>query len=481
MTKGEKPEALEQQILKFIRDNNLIRAGEKILIAVSGGPDSMSLLYILYHLQSELDVTLHIAHLNHQLRGKEAETDAQYVAAIARSLNIDATIEKRDVIGFQSAYKLTLEEAAREVRYRFMAETADSLGINKVAVGHTQNDHVETILLHVIRGAGIQGLRGLESSRHMQFAGRQLTVIRPLLNTKREDVEKYCAGIHLEPCVDESNYSFSPLRNRIRQELLPLLRSYNLGISDSLLRIGNIASDELAFLEAETKKIWCRTVREEGNVLVFDKTGLQKLAPALQRQLLRDGFRKLLGTLKDIEATHIERILRALRKPAGKQILLPAGLVFSIEYDRYLFGKTPDTLTPFPQLKRQFVISVPGKTRIPGWVIEATVDRQDVRAQTGAEEKCSVFEAFFDKDKVGDMIEVRPRHRGDRFQPLGMAKLKRLGEFMIDARIPQSWRNRIPIFCTPQQIIWVAGWRIDERVKVTEDTRNAICLRLIRE
>jgi tRNA(Ile)-lysidine synthase len=481
MKDEKQKETLEQKVLGFIRKNRLIQSGEKILVAVSGGPDSVSLLYILNRLHAELAVTLYIAHLNHQLREQEADRDAQYVADLARSFHIPATIGKRDVIRYQAEHKISLEEAAREVRYCFLAETARSLGIEKVAVGHNQNDQVETILLHIIRGTGTQGLRGLQPSRSMKFVGYPLTVIRPLLNIKREEIEKYCARLRLTPCVDTSNYSLSILRNRVRLELLPLLQSYNPGVTGSLLRIGNVAGDELALLEAETHKIWSEIARKEENVLILDKAGLLKLAPALQRQVLREAVRELIGTLRDIEARHIEEILQALRKPAGKQIIFPEGLVFSIEYNRYLFGKNPERLNPFPQLKGEFDIVVPGKTRVPGWTIEATVSRLDESAEGVLEGNDDLLSACFDKIRVGDKIKMRTRLRGDRFQPLGMAQEKRLGEFMIDARIPKDWRDRIPIFFTPQQIIWLAGWRIDERVKVTENTQNVLCLKITKD
>ncbi len=477
----KRQEGLEQKVLRFIRDNSLFQRGEKILVAVSGGPDSVSLLYILYHLRSELEIDLQVAHLDHQLRQKESETDARYVGELAEALGLPVIIEKGDVLGYQSEHRLSLEEAAREVRYSFLAETARSLGTNKVAVGHTLNDHVETILLHIIRGAGTLGLQGLLPCRCLKVAGQQLTVVRPLLDIKREETEKYCARLNLSPCVDVSNYSLSPLRNRIRHELLPLLQTYNPEILGALSRMGNVARDELALMEAETQKIWRKITRKQGSALVLNKTGLLKLAPALQRQVLRKSIYKLLGTLRDIESKHIEEILGALQKPAGKRIVLPEGLVFRIEYDRYLLGGDLEELNPFPKFKGEFDIALPGKTQVPGWLIVAKIIQSEVPPGQVIEANNVVLSACFDKDKIGDKIMIRPRKRGDRFQPLGMREAKRLGEFMIDARIPQAWRDRIPILCSPQQIIWVAGWRIDERVRVTESTGRVLCVRMTRE
>lgn len=479
INKKPKP-TLEQRVLRFIRSNELIKAGQKVLVAVSGGPDSVCLLNTLYKLQTDLNITLHIAHLNHQLRGEESEADARYVADLARQLNIPATLEKRDVAGYQAGHRLSLEEAAREVRYNFLAQTAQSVGAERVAVGHTLNDQVETILLHIIRGAGTRGLRGLQPSYTLQFSGEHLTVVRPLLEITRHETGDYCSQLHLTPCLDTSNLSLSRLRNRVRHELLPLLQSYNPGIFESLLRIGCIAQDDLAFLEAESDKAWQKIVRKEETTLIFDKKRFKILAPALQRQLLRKAIDELLGTLKDIETRHIEKIMGSLGKPAGRQITLPEGLIFSLEYDRYLLGFNPQELVPFPALEGEIEINIPGETRLPGWKIEATVTAHDKMRESLEAVNSDNFTGCFDKDLVGVKIKVRTRRRGDRFQPLGMSQPKKVGEFMQDARIPKTWRQKIPIVYSPQQIIWVAGWRIDERVKVTESTRQILCLKMVK-
>ena len=269
------------------------------------------------------------------------------------------------------------------------------------------------------------------------------------------------------------------LRNRIRRELLPLLQSYNPGVIESLLRISRIARDDLEFLDAETAKIQPGIIRREGNTLLFDKGGLLKLAPALQRQLIRKAIEELLGTLKDIESRHIEEILEALGKPAGKEIILPEGLIFGIEYDRYWLSFNPEELVPFPELQGDWDINVPGRASVSGWVVEANVILREKLPENWQAAGNNKFSACFDADKVGAEIKMRARRRGDRFQPLGMKRLKKIGEFMLDAEIPQAWRDRIPVIYVPQQIIWVAGWRIDDRVKVTENTRRVLCLKMV--
>ena len=462
---------LEQRVLRFIREQHLVPSPQKLVAAVSGGADSVCLLHILVKLREELGISLHIAHLDHQLRGAESEADARYVADLARQLDIPATIERRDVTGYQARNRVSLEEAAREVRYTFLAQVAKATGADRVAVGHTVDDHVETILMHLIRGSGTRGLRGLQPLSRWQSSGNSLTIIRPLLEISRQETDDCCRQHRLKPRIDASNLSLSPLRNRIRHQLLPLLQSYNPQVAAALLRTARIASDELAFLDKEVARLWDEIAVRQGKTIILNKERLCQLAPALKRHLLRTSIEKLLGNLRDIETRHIEEIMDTLDKPAGKRISLPEGLTFAVEYDRYLLGADPAALSPYPALDAETTLKIPGRTRLAGWQVTATViDREQMA------EKADDLTACFDLDKAGNRVTVRRRKPGDRFQPLGLSQPKKLNAFMIDAKIPQAWRSRIPIVGSAEHILWVVGWRIDERAKVTEDTRRVLCL-----
>ena len=466
-------ETTEERVLRFIRAHQLLH--KQLVVAVSGGPDSVCLLHLLVKLQKKPGVSLHVAHLDHQLRGAESEADARYVVSLAHSLNVPATFEQRNVKAYQARHRLSLEEAAREVRYTFLTDVAESIGADCVAVGHTLDDHIETILMHLIRGSGVRGLRGLQPLSQWQSSEKRFTIIRPLLEISREETTAYCQQHRLMPRLDTSNLSLSPLRNRIRQQLLPLLQSYNPQVAEALLRTARIATDEQDFLDKEAARLWRDVAEKQENTITLHKERFLKLPLALKRHFLRTTFEELLGNLKDIEARHIEEIVDVLPKPAGKKITLPAGLTFSIEYDRYLLGTDPAALSPFPVLETEYPLKVPGETELPGWQVEATTIS---RAQMT--EKDDDFIAHFDFDKVGGKVIVRCRQPGDRFQPLGMSQPKKLNHFMIDSKIPQAWRGRIPIVCSPRQILWVAGWRIDERVKVTDATRRVLRLKMER-
>ncbi len=468
----------EQKVLRFIREQDLVTSRQKLLVAVSGGPDSVCLLHILLKLQKELDLELHVAHLNHQLRGAESEADATYVAGLAHRLGIPATVESRDVRAYQSRHRLSPEEAAREVRYSFLARAATAVGAVRVVVGHTADDHVETILMHLLRGSGTRGLRGLLPVSRWQSADHSLVIIRPLLELTREETAAYCRSHRLAPRTDTSNLSPGPFRNRIRHQLLPELRKYNPQVAEALLRTARIAADDLAFIDKEMARLWGEVAQKQGKTVILNKKSFVDLPPALKRHLLRAAIESLLGNLKDIEAGHIEDIIDALDKPAGKVIGLPDGLNFAIEYDRYVLAPDAASLCPFPVLEGETELNIPGRTSIPGWEIEAAVVSPSAATKAGV--KTDDFTAHFDYDKTGNKLSVRRRRPGDRFQPLGMGQPKKLNEFMIDARIPRNWRRRIPVVCSPERILWVVGFRIDERAKVTGTTKEVLRLSFTR-
>jgi len=278
----------------------------------------------------------------------------------------------------------------------------------------------------------------------------------------------------------------------MRHQLLPLLKSYNPRVAEALLRTARIAGDDLAFLDEEGARLWDKIAQEQGDAIILDKERFLELPSALKRHLLRAAIERLLGTVKDIETRHIEGIMAALTKPAGRRISLPGGLIFSIEYNRYLLAPGAAALSPFPILGAEFALNIPGETQLPGWHVEAAIiDHSMVKGKPegalapsettfplnkgkGIGLGNNLFTAYLDLDKTGDKLMVRSRQPGDRFQPLGLSQPKKLGEFMIDAKIPHAWRQRIPIVCSPSQILWVVGWRIDDRIKVTENTEQVL-------
>ncbi|MFH0942235.1 MAG: tRNA lysidine(34) synthetase TilS [Chloroflexota bacterium] len=464
------------RVLAFIQKHCLVAGGEPLLVAVSGGPDSVCLLHLLAGLHDQ-DLSLHIAHLNHKLR-PEADDEASYVAGLARKLQLPATIDERDVKSHQKKHRQSLEEAARQVRYQFLAEVARDIGASRVAVAHTRDDHVETILLHLVRGSGTRGLKGLEplSKWRDKATGDEITVVRPLLETSRQETLDYCAEHHLEPRLDASNLSLSPLRNRLRHQLIPLLKSYNPAVSEALVRLGHIAGDDIAHLANEAARLWPGVAEEKNESIAFNRDGFDRLPVVPQRYLLRLALEKMAGDLKDIESRHLEEMMmKVLDKPAGRKISLPGGIVFLSDYDCYRFTRDIPRLAPYPALEGETALAVPGTTRFAGWRFAASV------ITPGAmKPEADPLTAYFDFDRTGSELSVRGRRRGDRFEPLGLDASKKVGEFMISAKIPSYLRERVPLVVSREGIIWLVGYRTDERVKVTPKTKRILRLRAIK-
>jgi tRNA(Ile)-lysidine synthase len=473
----KKNQPLEEKVLSLIRREGLVIPGQVLVAAVSGGADSVCMLSVLLELQDKLDVRLHVAHLDHCLRGAVSRADARYVAGLARRLGVPVTTESRDVRSYGREHRLSLEEAAREVRYAFLAEVAAAAGAERVAVGHTADDHVETILMHLLRGSGPGGLRGLRPLSRLNCTCREITIVRPLLLLNRDETAAYCRWRRLRPRLDASNLSSKPFRNRVRLELLPELRKYNPRIGEALARLARLAADDLDYIEKEAEQWWQEAVRQEDDYVVLDRQKLAGLPPALQRQVLRKAAAALLGGLKDIEAGHIEDLRDALTKPSGKVVELPGGLRLTVEHDRLLLSQDPDSACPFPALKGEAALNVPGRTCLPGWEVRA-----EIVEHTGDRENSapSGLSAWLDFDKAGNKLIARARRPGDRFQPLGLDGTKELTEFMIDARIPRTWRRRIPIVASPDRVVWLVGWRLDDSVKITEATRRVLRLAFTR-
>ncbi|MFC2049682.1 tRNA lysidine(34) synthetase TilS [Chloroflexota bacterium] len=472
---SRKDKTPEQRVISFIRKHNLFSAGDRLVVAVSGGGDSVCLLHILMRWRKELGVELHLAHLNHQLRGAESDSDASYVSDLAQRLDVSATIERRDVAAYHGQKGGSLEEAAREMRYSFLAEVAGRIDASKVVVGHTRDDHIETIVMHLLRGAGTNGLCGLQPHSVLPWGEKssQLEIVRPLLELTRQETLDYCQLYNLAPRSDSSNVSTSFLRNRVRLELLPVLRSYNPGIDKALLRLADIAVDDISFIEEKALLLWKKIAREEGDVIYLDMSKTAALPRAVQRQVFRKAVKQLRGNLKDVEADHIEAMMDLLSKPAGKKLCLPDGLTLSTEYGRLVLAPAQASTCPLPPLQGISKINIPGETDLSGWRVRADIIQEVVGDDNG-------LAASFDLDKVGTELVVRRRQPGDRFQPLGMSQAKKLQDFMVDSRIPRSWRDRVPLTCSPKQILWVVGWRIDDRVKVTENTKDVLRLQFER-
>ncbi len=464
--------AFERRANAFIREYGLLSGSGKVLVAVSGGPDSVCLLQVLNNLKDVLGIQLHIAHLDHGLRGAESAAEAEYVSGLAEKLGIPVSIERQDVREWNARRKMSLEEAAREVRYRFLDGIARQVGATRVAVGHTRDDQVETTLMHYLRGAGIQGLRGLRAAAPIPYGSKEdgIWVVRPLLKASRQETAAYCQSHDLKPCCDPSNNDTKFLRNRIRIELIPLLRQYNPEIDDALVRLAGLAGEDADFIDEQAAAVCSAIATREGCLTCLDSGKLRGLPLALQRRVFRIVLEQSYGSLRDIEAIHIDALVRLLFGTTGKCVHLPGGRMATNERNRMVISGQDAPACPWPALEQSYNLNIPGETKLPGWGVTAAIMTENFFRQD------DIFSASFDLDKAGKSLAVRGRRPGDRLHPLGMAHSRKLQDFMVDSAVPRSWRDSVPIVCSPRQIVWVVGWRMDDRVKVTTATEGVLRL-----
>ena len=467
---------LEKRVHDFTLAHNLVSRGDRVVVAVSGGADSVSLLYILHKVGAELGIDVHIAHLDHGLRGVDSAEEADYVRSLADRLELPATIERRDVESYRRDNHLSLEEAAREVRYKFLEEVAQNVGAASVAVAHNRNDHIETVLLHLLRGSGLTGLMGLKADSILRYKRvGPLRVIRPLICATRAEVEAYCTDNGLEYRTDATNRALTQTRNRIRLKLLPSLRrDFNPRIDEALDRLSRMAACDVDFIEVEAEQAVVKAVRIEGDLKIVERGALLRLQPALQRAILRRILATTLGSPKDIEAVHIEKMMELVQGEAGRSIMLPDDITFASSYQELFLGRDLASAIPLPPLDGEYLLNVPGVTELSGWRVTASIT--EALNQPPPEDGKDFRGESMDFDIAGADLTVRARRPGDRFRPLGMDNEKKLKDFFIDAKVPAAWRSRIPVVVNPRQIVWVAGYRLDDRVKVTPSTRRVLRL-----
>jgi tRNA(Ile)-lysidine synthase len=462
---------LEQKVGAFIKKFNLVEQGNLVLVGVSGGPDSVALLHILWKLKETLNISLHVAHLNHLLRGNEAEADARLVEQLARNLALPFTIEQFNVASFRQKTGLSIQEAARIGRFNFFERLAKEIKANRVALGHQTDDQAETILLNLIRGAGMSGLKGMLPARGIY--------IRPLLNVRRREISSYCRQNTLPYRIDTSNLKPAYTRNRIRLQLLPLLeQKYNPQIVPALIRLGQLSQEEDFYLEKQAQQVYKELLLETGkDSLKFTLSKWSSYPAPILRRVLRQAWRGLAQIEKNLSYQHIDKIMEMIENPLEGRILTLPLNIRAIKKGAELTFWREEKKGPAGKVDYLYVLNIPGETLIPeiNCFIQAKIkprplipDFKDLTAQ----------EAVFDFSRLNLPLFVRSRYKGDVFMPLGLKKIVKLKDFLIKQKIPRENRDKIPLVTNDKGIIWVGGVRSGELTKVTPQTDKCLYLKL---
>jgi tRNA(Ile)-lysidine synthase len=540
-------ELVKTTVKTTIKEHHLLPADGKLIVAVSGGADSLCLLHLLHSLcgPSRLypGVQLHVAHLNHRLRGEESEREAVAVAQLAASWGLPVSVGSIDVAELAQREQRSLEEAARTARYRFLREIAQG---GRIAVAHHADDQAETLLLHWLRGGGISSMIGLQPL--------QQDIIRPLLSITHADTLAYCAAHSLVPVEDASNADTRFLRNRIRHELLPLLEEINPGFRATLLRTAEIMQVDAEWIEAQVDANWSAVViSEQSGHIHLQRGPFCALPLSIQRHLLRRVTARLCDGQSPLELRHYKLIEQlARRKSKGRELErhLPGHLRMLRSGEDLFFERVDEFHIDVEGEQSEAILPLPGRVIVPGttWLAVAetitgeqaqaikadllthmitdatpahtTTDATPTRTTTdaipahtttnlpprsdkgrrGGDEGALCLSpslppqpynspgtslattpnvVYIDGDRVGATLTVRTRRAGDRIQPLGMAHEKKVQDILVDRHITRSQREQIPLFFSEQHCVWLGGICIDERVRLTAATQRIVCLSLV--
>jgi len=436
-----------QKVREALRKYSMVTPGDKVLVAVSGGADSMALLYSLYWLRKEFDISLAIAHLDHGIRQDTAE-DLKIVRSAAEDLGLEMVYERVDALAFAKKEKLNLEEAARRLRREFLIRAAEKLGAQKIALGHTRTDLAETILLHLLRGAGPAGLRG--------FLPVSLPFIRPLVFLSREETRDFC-GAHGIPFRDDpTNVDRKILRNAIRLELLPWLKRHNPRAEEALARAAQLLGETEEVLAWLAEKILSELEKDRG----LDLRELRKLPKPVQALAVR-ALAQRYGVA--LYHRHVEAILTGIERGRAAEFRLPQNLVARIGGGLLLVEeRKPAPLGPWP-------LTLPGETVIPelGWRIKAEkVPRpEDLRGE-------SPNVVYVSSKKLQPPLYIRPAKREDVFIPFGAKKEKKVWEFLAREGFPRWERERWPVLLDGRGVVWVVGLRLSGEYSVDEEEKE---------
>jgi len=457
--------SVHSRVLRTIRKHEMLPRGARVLVALSGGPDSVALLHILRTLEQRGElVVAAAAHFNHQLRGAEADADEVFCRDLAAATGVPFIAGRADVAARAREHGRSLEDAARQSRYEFLEEAAESIGAAAIAVGHSLDDQAETFLLRLIRGAGPAGLAGIRPR-----AGR---VIRPLLDISRVELRHYAAEHGLGFREDSSNADVHIPRNRVRVELVPFLARFSPAISSTLAREAALAREDDEFLDRLAIESAGSIVLQESGDVTVDVAGLTALPPALASRVTRKALAAA-APGRFIGFQHIDDLLELARGGAEGAALALPGVTAVRRGSRIVFGSSPDR--PFSNSFR-FPLSIPGEVAVPGWALSAAwLEEPGEVSPPPARGNAAVVAAA----PLRGPLAVRSRRPGDTFKPLGMrGRGRKLQDFLVDRKIARADRDSLPLVVDrDDRIVWVVGQSVAEDFRVTAPEQGVILLK----
>ncbi len=453
------------KVIDTIRKYDMLKHGDRVLVAVSGGPDSVCLLSVLRALAKDLNLSLHVAHLDHMFRGKESADEALFVSGLAKKFNLSATVEKVDVPSFCREHGLSAQAGAREIRYDFFNRVASEVGATRIATGHTATDQAETFLMRLLRGAGVGGLSAIPPKRE--------NIIRPLIGTTRDEVLMYLESNGVEFVTDPSNARPVYTRNKIRLELLPVLRLFNPRIDETLAAEAALLRDEDEAVEACLTTVSDGVITQEEGAVALRREQFNALPRAFKRRLFKKAADRSGVEASGLSSIQIDEALVFMAAAqTGRTMRLSGGLAIEREYERLIVR--PHTASA----GFSYTCVIPGVTAIPeqGLAVETSI--KDSAEEVSVAENY-LWQALFDYDKIKAPLTLRSRRSGDRFCPAGMGgRSKKLQDYLVDEKVPRRRRDSVPLLVMGAEILWAVGLRTDERFLAGPETKRFLMVRV---
>ena len=451
-----------EKVLSTINKHELIQKGDKIVVGLSGGPDSVCLLHILSRLKDKFDLEIYAAHLNHQIRGIEAQKDAFYISNLCEEMGITFFIKSINVPEYCEKNGVSIEEGARKLRYEMFYEVKNNTRANKIAIGHNLNDQAETILMRIMRGTGLQGLKGIEYIRDG-------VIIRPILDIERSDIEKYCEQNNLNPRIDKTNLESIYTRNKIRLELIPYMKdNFNSNIIESISRMGNSLRSDNDYIENEALIKFKEVSNINDDSVEINLSSYINLHNSIKVRILRNSIKHILGDTNFIDQRHIDDIIDLEdESKIDKVINLPRGI--------FVYRKKNSIILTNKEIvieEIEFCYNIPSNGFIKIKEIGTIIETQVLNINKYKRSKSDKSSKWFDFNKIKGGIVVRNRRSGDKIKLSGGSK--KVKDLFIDIKVPKEDRCKIPIIADSQGILSVGDFRNSEDYKIDEKTKEVL-------
>lgn len=453
-----------KKVQAYIEAYNMIQKKDKIVVGISGGADSVCLLFVLLELQKQYELELIGVHINHHIRGEEALRDQHFVEQLCRRYEIPLEVIDCNVIEEASRRNRSVEETGRDIRREAFIDVLHQYQGDKIALAHHANDNVETFLMNVARGTGLQGLKGIAPVRE--------SLIRPLLCLERSEVEGYLQEREEAYCVDSTNLEDTYTRNMIRNQIVPIFENHiNDKAVDHMSRVIEELSRIESYMSNQVNGAWrlC-TVEKESNQVMIHKERLLEYPLIIQERVVKRAIEQVAGHQRDITRRHIEEVHGLLERQVGRKLSLPYKLLAKRVYDGIEIVKSVETVE-VDKDKQEITLRIPGITMLPnGQQIEITLNNR---------EKCStiqetLYTKLFDYDIIKGDLEIRQREIGDYLIINTEGNKQTLKKYFVNEKIEAEQRDRIWNLAVDNQVLWVIGYRRSEAYKVTKDTKHIL-------